>query len=114
MSTTRLYVGNLPYNVAESDLVRLFFEQGFELKSAKIIQDTSTWQSKGFGFVDVESGMAEVIIQMMNGIYCENRPMRVDLATQQPIKPNRFGPQREEKPRDLDAEEAPRRSKARR
>jgi RNA recognition motif-containing protein len=47
-----IYVGNLPYNLSESDLKDLFSPFG-EVTSAKIIKDNYTNQSKGFGFIEM-------------------------------------------------------------
>ncbi len=48
----KLYVGNLTYNVNESDLEALFAPFG-EVQSAQIIVDRETNRSKGFGFVEM-------------------------------------------------------------
>ena len=48
----QLFVGNLPYTTAESDLEELFSSFG-EVLSVKIIQDRYTGKSRGFGFVEM-------------------------------------------------------------
>jgi len=48
----KLYVGNLTYNVNESDLEALFSQYG-TVQSAQIIVDRDTNRSKGFGFVEI-------------------------------------------------------------
>jgi RNA recognition motif-containing protein len=48
----KLYVGNLTYNVNESDLEGLFSQFG-TVQSAQIIIDRDTNRSKGFGFVEM-------------------------------------------------------------
>jgi RNA recognition motif-containing protein len=50
----KLYVGNLTYQVRESDLEQLFSEFG-TVQSAQIIQDRETGRSKGFGFVEMDT-----------------------------------------------------------
>ena len=50
----KLYVGNLSYDVSDSDLQRLFSEHG-SVVSAQIIMDRDTGRSKGFGFVEMGS-----------------------------------------------------------
>ena len=63
----KLYVGNLTYNVNESDLEALFTPFG-TVQSAQIIVDRDTNQSKGFGFVEMGSDAeAQDAIQGLNG-----------------------------------------------
>ena len=50
----KLYVGNLSYNVSSSDLEQMFSAHG-TVDSAQVIEDRSTGQSKGFGFVEMGS-----------------------------------------------------------
>ena len=53
----KLYVGNLTYNVNESDLEALFSPFG-TVQSAQIIVDRDTNRSKGFGFVEMDTDAA--------------------------------------------------------
>ena len=63
----KLYVGNLTYNVNESDLEALFAQFG-TVQSAQIIVDRDTNRSKGFGFVEMGSDAeAQAAIQGLNG-----------------------------------------------
>lgn len=50
----KLYVGNLTYQVSDSDLEQLFSEFG-SVQSAQVIADRDTGRSKGFGFVEMSS-----------------------------------------------------------
>src|SRR4051795_9155940 len=50
----KLYVGNLTYNVNETDLEALFSQFG-TVQSAQIIVDRDTNRSKGFGFVEMDT-----------------------------------------------------------
>lgn len=50
----KLYVGNLPYEAAESDLFDLFSKTG-AVKNVEIAMDRRTGRSKGFGFVEMEA-----------------------------------------------------------
>ncbi|HWE37180.1 MAG TPA: RNA-binding protein [Isosphaeraceae bacterium] len=50
----KLYVGNLTYNVNETDLQELFAPYG-SVQSAQVIVDRETNRSKGFGFVEMGS-----------------------------------------------------------
>ena len=47
----RLYVGGLPYQTTEQDLIDLF-EQAGHVIEATVITDRDTGRSKGFGFVE--------------------------------------------------------------
>lgn len=50
VTSPRLYVGNLSYDAAESDLFDLFNGVG-QVQNAEIVSDRMTYKSKGFGFV---------------------------------------------------------------
>ncbi len=50
----KLYVGNLAYEAAESDLFDLFSKVG-AVKNVEIAMDRHSNRSKGFGFVEMES-----------------------------------------------------------
>ena len=47
----KLYVGNLPYSVRDSDLEQSFGQFG-TVTSAKVMMERDTGRSKGFGFVE--------------------------------------------------------------
>ena len=71
-----MYVGNLSYNVKESDLRQVMEEYGV-VESVKLITDRETRRSKGFAFVEMpESSEAS------NAIKAEyaGRPMVVKEA----------------------------------
>ena len=53
--STKLYVGNLPYETTESDLQTLFESAG-QVSTISIVRDRATGQNRGFAFVE----MAEV------------------------------------------------------
>jgi len=50
----RLYVGGLPYQTTEQDLIALF-EQIGQVTEASVITDRETGRSKGFGFVEMSN-----------------------------------------------------------
>ncbi len=63
----KLYVGNLSYDVSSSDLETLLSPHG-TVQSAEVIMDRSTGQSKGFGFVEMDSDAeAQAAIAALNG-----------------------------------------------
>ena len=47
-----LYVGNLSFNVSESDLEKVFADYG-KVESVKVIKDRETGRSRGFAFVEM-------------------------------------------------------------
>ena len=50
--STKLYVGNLPYETSESDLQTLFETTG-QVASINIVRDRATGQARGFAFVEM-------------------------------------------------------------
>lgn len=54
VTTPRLYIGNLSYDAAESDLFELFSGVG-TVANVEIITNKHTQRSKGFGFVQMTS-----------------------------------------------------------
>ena len=80
----KLYVGNLPYSVGDSDLQRLFEAHG-SVVSAQVIMDRDTGRSKGFGFVEMGSDSeAQAAIADLNGKEVEGRSLTVNEARPKP------------------------------
>jgi RNA recognition motif-containing protein len=50
--STKLYVGNLPYEATETDLQTLFESSG-QVASINIVRDRATGQARGFAFVEM-------------------------------------------------------------
>ena len=76
----KIYVGNLAYGV-DSDQLRDKFTEHGQVTSAKVITDRDTGRSKGFGFVEMESGdMAQSAIENLDGSEWEGRRMNVKEA----------------------------------
>ena len=75
-----IYVGNLAFQFAESDLQELFQEFG-EIKSVKLISDKVTGKSKGFGFVTMDDDTAaQSAIDKLNGSEIGGRNIVVNQA----------------------------------
>jgi RNA recognition motif-containing protein len=55
--STKLYVGNLPYETTESDLQALFEASG-QVASINIVRDRATGQARGFAFVEMSDTAA--------------------------------------------------------
>jgi RNA recognition motif-containing protein len=76
----KLYVGNLTYNVNESDLEALFSQFG-TVQSAQVIVDRDTNRSKGFAFVEMGSDAeAQAAIDGLNGRDYGGRDLTVNEA----------------------------------
>lgn len=50
--STKLYVGNLPYQTTESDLQELFESAG-SVATINVVRDRATGQARGFAFVEM-------------------------------------------------------------
>lgn len=76
----KLYVGNLGYSATDADLQQLFGAFG-TVQSAQVINDRDTGQSKGFGFVEMNSSTeAEAAITGLNGKQHDGRALKVNEA----------------------------------
>ena len=76
----KLYVGNLGYDVSGPDLEQLFAEHG-TVDSVNVITDRSTGQSKGFGFVEMNSDAeAGAAIAALDGKDFGGRTIKVNEA----------------------------------
>ena len=86
-----IYVGNLSFDVVESDLLQLFEEFG-QVTSANIIKDKYNGRSKGFGFVEMPSDEeAQAAIDALNGKEVMNRQMTVNQARPREERSRRSG-----------------------
>ena len=81
--SSKLYVGNLSYQVSDEDLSSFFSAAG-EVVSARIVRDRETNRSKGFGFVEMSSNdQAQKAVDDLNGQELDGRALRVDLAREE-------------------------------
>ena len=74
----KLYVGNLSFETTESELQELFRQAG-SVETVRIITDRETGRSKGFGFVEMQTGGDEAIA-VMNGKEFNGRALTVNAA----------------------------------
>lgn len=87
----KLYVGNLPYSVRDSDLEQAFSQFG-AVTSAKVMMERDTGRSKGFGFVEMGSeAEAQAAINGMNGQSLGGRSCVVNEARPMEPRPPRSG-----------------------
>jgi RNA recognition motif-containing protein len=76
----RLYVGGLPYQTTEHDLIELF-EQVGQVSEVSVITDRDTGRSKGFGFVEMSDPQAaRTAIERLNGTSLGDRTITVNEA----------------------------------
>ncbi|KAK5658923.1 hypothetical protein OQA88_1738 [Cercophora sp. LCS_1] len=87
-----IFVGDLGPEVNEFVLVSLFQSRFPSCKSAKIMTDAMTGQSRGYGFVRFsDEGDQQRALIEMQGVYCGNRPMRISTATPKTRSHNQYG-----------------------
>ena len=80
---TKLYVGNLSYDINKSDLEQMFAAHG-AVTSVQVITDRETQRSKGFGFVEMSSEQeAQAAIAALNGKSIDGRALTVNEARPQ-------------------------------
>jgi cold-inducible RNA-binding protein len=81
---TKLYVGNLSFGMTDDSLQQLFVAKGYQVSSARVITDRETGRSRGFGFVELNSGAdATKAIGELNGLDVEGRALQVNEARPQ-------------------------------
>ena len=86
---TRLYVGNLPFDVCEAD-IRELFEQVGTVSDCNLIVDKFTNKSRGFAFVEMSSKEdAMKAIEEYNGKDYKGRPLTVNEARPREERGNR-------------------------
>ena len=87
--STKLYVGNLPYEATESDLQTLFESAG-AVASINIIRDRATGQARGFAFVEMgDQESAQRAISELDKHQYGGRSLTVNEA--KPMEPRNGG-----------------------
>ena len=77
---SKLYVGNLSYNISEEQLRELFSQAG-TIKEIALIMDRDTQRPKGFGFVEMTTQVeAQKAIEMFNEHELDGRRLTVNFA----------------------------------
>lgn len=89
--STKLYVGNLSYNVTENDLQDAFAAFG-AVTSVDLIMDKMTGQSRGFAFVTMETKEAATAsIAGLHGKNLGGRDLTVNEARPREERSGGFG-----------------------
>ena len=79
----KLYIGGLSYSTTSEGL-REFFAQCGNVLSATVITDRFSGQSRGFGFVEMESNEeAQNAISQLNGREVDGRRITVEISNPQ-------------------------------
>ena len=87
--STKLYVGNLPYETTDSDLQALFESSG-QVASVNVMRDRTTGQARGFAFVEMSSAAeADAAISQLDQRPYGGRNLTVNLA--KPMTPRASG-----------------------
>ena len=77
---TRLYVGNLSYDMTSAELGDAFREFG-EVVSATVVMDRELGRSRGFGFVEFATAdQGRAATEAMDGKMFLGRPLKVNEA----------------------------------
>jgi RNA recognition motif-containing protein len=75
-----IYVGNLPYDITEEELQEAFATHG-QVESARIIKDTYSGKSRGFGFVEMPAkSEGQSAISNLDGAVLKGRTLKVSEA----------------------------------
>lgn len=76
----KLYVGNLPYEVGETELKDLFAPAG-SVESVSVMRDQATGRARGFAFVEMSTDEeAQNAITTLNGTNVGGRNLTVNEA----------------------------------
>ena len=91
MRKKKLYFGNLPYRMTDSEL-RSVFEEFGTVESAQVVVARESGRSKGFGFVEMGIQQeAEAAIKALNGKDMDGRALTVNEAKPRDDRGGRSG-----------------------
>src|SRR5215471_15863990 len=80
----KLYVGNLPYEIGETELQDLFARAG-SVESVNVMRDQATGRARGFAFVEMSTDdAAQTAIRELNGTQVGGRSLTVNEARPKP------------------------------
>jgi RNA recognition motif-containing protein len=80
----KLIVGNLSYDVTESDLTQLFSQCG-QVSLVEIARDSGTHHSKGFGSIEMPNDdEARHAVDRMKGYDLKGRALTVEFSKEKP------------------------------
>src|SRR6267154_2218673 len=83
---TRLFIGNLSYNVNEQELREAFTGEGIELRSVRVALDRETGRPRGFAFIEtMTDDGAKASIEKLSGRMLQGRAIIVEEAQAKPM-----------------------------
>ena len=85
-----LYVGNLAFSTTADDLRETFGQYG-SVTRAQVVADRETGRSRGFGFVEMDTG-ADEAVAALNGVDFQGRTLTVNEARPREERPPSGGP----------------------
>src|SRR5579872_771641 len=87
---TRLFIGNLSYNVNEQELRDAFAGEGIEVRSVRVALDRDTGRPRGFAFGETMTDEgAKAAIEKLSGRLRQGRSIIIEEAQ---AKPGGVGP----------------------
>jgi len=90
---TRLFIGNLSYNVNEQELREAFSGEGIEVRSVRVALDRDTGRPRGFAFVETATDEgAKASIEKLSGRLMQGRAIIIEEAQAKPTGPRPGGP----------------------
>ena len=90
MQQNKLYIGNLPYTIDESELKELFSSYG-DLDEIKLIRDWETGRSKGFAFITFTTQHAAEKALEQNDKEIGGKAIKVNIAKEKGSRGRRGG-----------------------
>lgn len=82
----KLYVGNLPYEIGETELHDLFAQAG-SVESVNVMRDQATGRARGFAFVEMSTDEdAQHAITTLSGTQLGGRSLTVNEARPKPAR----------------------------
>ncbi len=80
MFGSKLYVGNIDFQMSEHDLIEIFSKVG-KVHKVKLVRDPFDRTSKGYGFIEMTTDHeAERALESLNGLDINGRKLRVQSA----------------------------------
>lgn len=90
MQQNKLYVGNLPFTMSESDLEQAFSQYGV-IEEIKLVIDRETGRSRGFAFITFATQQDAEKALSMNGQDLGGRTIMVSVAREKKSSGRRSG-----------------------
>lgn len=85
----KLFIGNLPYDISEPELLDLFQKFG-EVVNANLVKDRYTGRSRGFAFIEMDSrSSGQQAMESLNKMLYKSRELVCNEA-----KPQKKGTRR--------------------